>query len=70
MSRKKKPEVIIPDPPPEVPSGLPTIVDDRVWIAHDDSPTKIERSKSICPTCGTAKAGNRCDVCGHQEKDT
>lgn len=24
----------------------------------------------ICPTCGTAKTSNRCDVCGQQEHDT
>lgn len=23
-----------------------------------------------CSTCGTVKTGNRCDVCGHQERDT
>jgi recombinational DNA repair protein RecR len=55
--RTKKPEVIIPDPP--LPSSLASA-----------SPEAIERVEWPCPTCGTAKTANRCDVCGHQEHDT
>ena len=33
-------------------------------------PGVIDLPIGPCPTCGTAKTGNRCEVCGHQEHDT
>lgn len=60
MSRKKKPEVIIPDPP----KTEEVVVEVR-------QPSFVATLTGVaCPTCGTAKTGNRCAVCGYQEKDT
>lgn len=39
--------------------------------ALKDAPVARQAGPRVnCPTCGTAKADNRCDVCGHQEHDT
>ena len=62
---KKKPE---PKPsPPEV----DITVDKSDVLARPSPPTSHERNAAgACSVCGTAKTGNRCDVCGKQERDT
>jgi hypothetical protein len=46
--------------------------DGPILLGEDTKPMRIGSANAViaCPTCGTSKAGNRCDVCGHQEHDT
>lgn len=61
--KKKKPE---PMPSPPDIAG-----DHSATLARDEIPPAILALKGLpCPTCGTSKLGNRCEICGHQERDT
>lgn len=83
MTKRKKPE---PKPTPpaaditvdksETLAGIdpahPFLADGVVVMAPSEPIARIGSANAViaCPTCGTAKTGNRCEVCGHQEHDT
>ena len=48
------------------------LADVPIALAPNTKPMRIGSADAVihCPTCGTAKTGNRCEVCGHQEVDT
>lgn len=76
---KRKPKV---EPKPTPPAAditgdhsatLARLTEDApLVLAHDAKPMHIGSANAViaCPTCGSAKTSNRCDVCGHQEHDT
>lgn len=71
-AKKKAPTVIIPDAPPVAIDKSETLAhnNDTLVTSRGELPPAIFALKGVpCPTCGTAKLGNRCDVCGHQTHD-
>jgi len=86
MTEKKKPSAqrkapaqrapVEHTPSGEAPAPLEThpLLDDApIALAADTKPMRIGSADAVllvCPTCGTTKTANRCEVCGHQEHDT
>lgn len=68
MSKKRTERLPEPKPTPNERGEAP----ESAEPAQASAPDVIELPPSavVCPTCGTDKLANRCDVCGHQELDT
>lgn len=65
MTKKKTTKHDEPAPtPPNAPEFF-ELKDERIARVGSAEVTLL-----VCPTCGTAKTANRCEVCGHQEHDT
>lgn len=67
---KLKPKPPAPSEPAATPVDRPVRSRDPEFALP--APTHLDELPPLefCPTCGTAMAGNRCEVDGHQKADT